>query len=133
MSENNYEIHLSEKAIYIIIQALDLYSRVGMGQLETVKDVLLKSEKSRENILKNRDAIERLLDLVKEMAMELSPSSYQSIMSPEISDDFRTAYDMIQVLRNRLAWDREPKGGFTVDFDPLFQTSPDPPVKIKKK
>ena len=36
---------------------------------------------------------------------------------------FRIAWDIQQVIRHRIAWDRNPKGNITVDFDSPLKTS----------
>jgi hypothetical protein len=45
------------------------------------------------------------------------------IHSEKVSDNARVAFDLIQVIRNKIAWINNPKGDFFVDFDTPYKTS----------
>ena len=50
-----------------------------------------------------------------------------------INDSFRVAWDLQQVIRYRLAWDRNPEGGIQVIFDEPLKSSQEPLACIKKQ
>jgi len=52
--------------------------------------------------------------------------------SEKIHDVFRIAWDLQQVIRHRLAWDRNPKGGIQVSFDDPLKSSREPLASIKR-
>lgn len=46
------------------------------------------------------------------------------ILHPLVSDEARIAWDLAKVIRGQIAWEREPAGGLTAEFDrPIFRTS----------
>lgn len=103
-----YQITISEKQAGIIQTALELYSRIHMGQFDVIVDQLLGYRKIREL---SWEAIQELRDGMR--ALEpvftgLSPHAYYGIHSDMVSDNARVAWDLQQVVRNRLAWDNDP-------------------------
>jgi hypothetical protein len=129
MSEQKYVLHLTEKQAQVIVNALDLYSRIGMGQLKEVAHILRLNPNSSDNtsdIL--NDIYNELIDLSK---LWIGGSGYYGIFSDKISDVFRTAWDIQQVIRHRLAWDRNPEGGIFVNFDKPINTSKEEFPKIE--
>jgi hypothetical protein len=108
-----YNLTLSQKQAEVLVRALDLYSRIGIGQFEEVLDVYdreLKLDYER------RERFRVKLNQAKNEAGHPSNGSY-GISSPEVRDEFRVSYDIQQVVRNKLALVRNPEGGITVDFD----------------
>ncbi len=133
MSNKKYALHLTEKQARVIINALDLYSRIGMGQLKEVAYVLRHNPiPASASEAENRSSI--LIDIKDELdvlsKLWMNGSGYHSINSSKISDVFRIAWDIQQVIRHRLAWDRNPKGEITVDFDTPLVTSDEVLPKI---
>lgn len=113
---------LTETHLRVLNRALEFLFRVGMGQFREVIDVADPTFKRRGKV---QDKAEDLLRQVRELLMPdlTHPNSYWSIHAHEISDDYRVACDMHQVVRHRLAWDRNPKGDFTVNFDEPSRSS----------
>ena len=111
-----YQITLNEKQLATLIDACDLLSRVHNVQMFSVTEHLpLDTNKISE------------YDLQKYI---------QNLVDPYIDENKRNqndiAYDMQKVFRHRLAWDRNPKGGVTVNFDTPFQSSSEPLPMIMK-
>jgi hypothetical protein len=121
------KLTLNEKQAEVLVRALDLFSRIGVGQIKEVQNVLsLYLTKGRANdkaiALVDTDRVCQLLD---EIAKEYGHprGSHWSILSDQINDDFRVAYDIQQVVRNYLAWKLNPNGGMQVDFYDPKKTS----------
>ena len=119
-----YNLSLTERQAQVLVDALDLYSRIGMGQLTEISHVLRMNSKA--------------VDEVDMMLREASycwmggAGSYYGITSDKINDVFRVAWDLQQVIRYRLAWDRNPDGGIQVHFDEPLKSSAEPLAVIKK-
>jgi len=128
-----YQLSLTERQAQVLTEALDLFSRIGMGQLEEIAYVLRSYTKPSESssLLSSR------LDELKRLAREASnvwmgsPCGCRGISSEEIGDAFRVAWDLHQVIRYRLAWDRNPNGGLQVSFDTPMKYSQEPLANIK--
>jgi hypothetical protein len=114
-----YQIALNETQARTLMQALDMYFRVGMGQLREVTEHLIPKKPTTSEWCDIRDQVEPVMARAKALAMpELHPNAYYGIYAPEIDESNRVASDLHKVIRHHLAWEREPKGGMTVDFDP---------------
>lgn len=122
-----YSLNITKQQAEIIIKALDLYSRIGMGQIIEVLDHHTNRIKPEQAII-----IYNKLNEIKPMLTGLPTNSYYSISSDQISNNYRIAYDLQQVIRHRLAWDGNPDGGFGVNFDAPMNYSQIPFATIKK-
>ena len=131
-SDRPYQLSLTEKQAQVLVDALDLYSRIGMGQLTEVAHIL------RMNVIGNPSGTVDALDAVERLTREAASlwmggsGGYYGITSEKISDVFRVSWDLQQVIRYRLAWDRNPKGGIQVHFDEPMKSSEEPMAIIKK-
>lgn len=140
------KIELSDEQAAVLVEALDLYSRCLIGQFEEVGQVallynvnMLNSEVRQSNQQvytvskpdkKAWDAHHDFTDAIRKLKQEIlgihSNGSY-GIHSEVVHDSARVAYDILQVVRNHLAWRRH-KGGcimstLGVSFDTPIQTS----------
>lgn len=108
-----YSIVVDEAQARILAEALDLYMRIGIGQLTEVVRVYNYEWKT------PIPTVDRLVDVMNEAkrVIGFGPGGSYGIQSREVHDVFRQAYDIRQVIRHRLAWDHTPTGGFGVDFD----------------
>lgn len=125
----NYTLTVNERQAQIIAAALDLYSRIGIGQFEEVLQVydpLAKLD------LQTRERIRAGLNIAKVEAGHPTSGSY-GITNSAVDDQFRVAYDVRQVVRHRLAFDRQPQGGMGVDFDTPHPTGAEPLASIGHK
>lgn len=131
MTDRHYTLTLNEHQAYVIKEALDLFSRIHMGQLDTVADVFVAyaQERGFDTLSFLRDE----LDNLSPIWTGLHKHAYHGIHSPKISDKARVAWDLQQVIRHRLAWDREPKGGIYVDFDTPMRSSAEPLASIQER
>lgn len=88
------------------------------GQLKEIAYIYL-AQLSEENFIKLKEELKELETIVT----GLDKGAYHGIHSRTITDNARIAYDIEQVIRHRLAWDRQPEGGFQVDFDEPARSS----------
>lgn len=131
---NTYQLILSERQAITLVSALDLYSRIGMGQIEEIVQILkLNPGVLDENNSCKPTRLEAITELAKEAAECWMGRSggYNGIFSEKIHDVFRISWDLQQVIRHRIAWDRKPTGGLQVDFDEPLKSSNEPLASIK--
>lgn len=129
-----YHLSLTERQAQVITEALDFFSRIGMGQLEEIAHVLRVYTKPSESSSLQSYRLDELKRLIREAANVWmgSPCGCHGISSEEIGDVFRVAWDLHQVIRHRLSWDRHPNGGLQVSFDTPMKYSQEPLAIIKK-
>lgn len=119
-----YQLLLTPQQAKVIIAALDLYSRIGQGQLQEIAQVVRKNDGI------PTDRIDAVTSIAREAASTLMINF--GIFSDKLNDVFRVAWDLQQVIRNRLAWDHKPTGGIQVDFDNPVRSSKEPLAVIQK-
>lgn len=113
-SSRRYVLKISEAQAKLISVAVELYARLGTGQFMRLDRFFLKDfEQARPHL----DA----LHILRNGSLQ----SFGSIASKSIDDDYRVLYDLHQVIRHRLAWDRDPSGkeSIKVDYDTPYRTS----------
>ena len=132
-NEKLYEVKLSRWQMSVILDALETYERIGMGQF----DIALKSSPSPISLRcinfndHQRAEFGVIIDRLKEITFpELPKDASFSITAKDIPENCRVAYDMQQVFRHQLAWDVHPEGGITVEFDKPLRVSEEPLAKM---
>ena len=104
LMEKKVSIEMNMNQAKLLIRALDLYSRIGIGQIEEIENLFrfhysdeeyYNSEKSME--------IERLLHEVKFEMFGLASNASYGITNDKVPDDFKVAYDMIKSLQRPIA------------------------------
>lgn len=108
-----YNIVVDEAQARILVAALDLYLRIGIGQFTEVVRVYNYEWKT------PIPMVDKLVDAMNyaKRIVGFGPGGSYGIHSPDVHDVFRRAFDIQRVIRHRLAFDRTPEGGFGVDFD----------------
>ena len=124
-----YVLELSESQAEFVSRAVELYARLGLGQFPMLDRFFSWKGKQSE--------VERALPLLQELAVIKNgdPHSHPGIYSKAISDDYRVCFDLYQVVRHRLAWDREPnsQSWLNVDFsDPLRASTSEELARITR-
>lgn len=130
-----WNLLIDEEHASVIINALDLYSRLLMGQIEELDRFFRDlGFREREDVYKKIDVevLEALVGMLKAATFPGCPKngSY-GIYNEEISDKARVAWDIHQVIRHRLAWHRVGKDP-DVDvrvFNEMLGVSFDTPMK----
>lgn len=111
MTTKRYQIELTEEQLQVLREATEVYARLKSGQLFVVGEHA-------------------------PLKKDVYPSHMDDILTPALklieNVPFETcAWDMHQVIRHQLAWDNNPKGSFTVDFDPPLKRDKNPLITIK--
>jgi hypothetical protein len=136
-SEQTLQLTLPASTAHIVVDALDLYSRVGLGQLDEISSL------ARFGLLTNADGeppsedalyeAEAYLKQTKRALFGFESSASHGIFSPKVNDRFRTAWGVLKAIRHRLAWDRTPTGGIQVSFDEPMREECALGVKVSSK
>lgn len=136
--ETKVKIVMDETQARVVSEALELYSRVHLGQLDELPRVTRRAyidEKTGQKV-DMRTVVYYIECLKNALFPELDKNEYYGIYSDKISDRAKISFDVYQCLRNALAWHFTPDGGITVDFDEPLAVSqhplPDVSVSTKK-
>lgn len=110
-----FTITLEDAHMWALLNALELYGRIAMGQLEELLDVIKHGGG-------DRNTLRRLLWAVKrEMMPHMPLNAYFGIASPEVPERAKAAYDLYQVVRHAKSWAEHPEGGNTTWFHDPFK------------
>jgi hypothetical protein len=136
-SEPMLQLTLPAATAHIVVDALDLYSRVGLGQLDEISSL------ARFGLLTNADGnapsedalddAEAYLKQAKRSLFGFESNASHGIFSPKVNERFRTAWGVLKAIRHRLAWDRTPAGGIQVSFDEPMREEQALGVKVSSK
>lgn len=140
-SEPAYELaNLSEIQARTMVDALDLFSRIQIGQLEEILSMARmgsiphRDDQDVSARIEEIEEAEPLLHEVKRLLTGHSPNASFGIFGEKTPESARVAYEIQRAIRHRLAWDRQPKGGMGVDFnDPDSLRSTRQPLTVLKR
>lgn len=124
-----YRLTMTEGQAQVIQRALEIYGRLCLGQVKAAIDQVPFNSKRKIDY-------QRVRSLSDEMKFELtgmqSNASY-GIYCKEVDESARVAWDLQQILRHKIAWDNNPKGGNTVNFNKPMKSSKKEPLAIIEK
>ena len=122
-----YNLKINKTQAEVISKALDIFSRVGSGQVNEIlwhPSVAKKMWVKNDNLTENQNShklIAKLLDDIKKIIWDYDPNEHGGIGMAEEID--KIAYDLHQVIRHKIAWEENPKGGNTINFHKPMQWS----------
>lgn len=123
-----YLLSLNAEQAQTTVNALDFYARILAGQLDEL-GFIFRIKRAHKEI-----DFEKLNSLVKELKETVFPELNQNSSSHNNDVECWRAFDVKQTIRHTLAWDRDPDGGITVDFDePMKFGDQQLPVMLKIK
>jgi hypothetical protein len=129
--EKKYVLEITERQLSILIDATEILARIGMGQFWTIIEHIVPKKpfaKYWEELPTARDILTSLGARMLDYPENASPG----IHNPIVADKHQIAWDLHQVLRNRLAWDRHPEGGMQTQFDDPLLSSKEPLAKVRQ-
>lgn len=126
------KINLTDEQARVLMDALDLYTRVHLGQFEAVADVALEYNISTDEDCdcSNFHSLRNEINHYKWVWCGFNPNSGFGIHSKRVAEHGKMCYDMKQVIRYHLAWKHHPEGGSTVNFDTPLQIAEHPLCEI---
>lgn len=124
-----YEIEFTDREIHIVLNALDLYSRIWIGQYDHILWDLRWYKNCRQLDTMDNTLRSKFLDMRNIILPELRHyglSGSHGIFSPDRDAKAAIAYDMQQEFRYKTAWFQHPEGGITVNFGKPLPCDDDP-------
>lgn len=124
-----YTLKMSECQAEAVLNGLELLSRLHMAQFSALVDYFCIHNHKAYDRRVDRDMLDRVMRAVHKEVTGLDGSHY-AISSPDVSVEGKRAFDMMQVLRQRIAYDRQPSGGHTVNFDDPISYTGEPLMTV---
>lgn len=120
-----YKLTLDEEQAKVLIDALDLYARLRIGQIEEVGHTFrFRGAADPDKELEQFEQVDAACkELKRAMFPDLHPNASYGIGSQKTPKDAQVAWEIHGVVRHRMAWDKTPKGGMQVWFDETMKYS----------
>lgn len=117
-----YRMEMSAEQAELVVQALDFYDRMMMGQFDVLRELPVAQPRTN----RDEDLLRETLDGLKAQmtTLPVNASSGESVACKE-------TFNMRKALEQFLSFARCPEGGWTVNFDgPMPGWWVYPPVKV---
>lgn len=121
-----YHISMSEEQAETVVQALELFWRLRIGQLSELRTIASK--------VSSPLAVGRVVKELKQALFpEINDNAYYAM---DFTRDLTTrrSHDIWSCLRYKIAWSKNPEGGWQTCYDPTHLTKttaePDPRVSV---
>jgi len=125
------KLELSETQARVLINALDVYSRINMGQLWALADAIGRAKTRGGEELPDHWIIrDRHTDPMTRILFDYPPNASHGICSPLVPDAAKIAYDIQCVIRKDIA-EREKHSQSSVwHGEPLHTCKSEPLAKV---
>lgn len=121
-----FVLELTELQAELLVKALDLYSRIGIGQIGEVHNILTLEPHTNPPGEHTYQGIKNALDFVKRELFGFESGASFAMHNSKVPEKFRVAWDLQQVIRHKLAWTANPAGGAGVSFHEPMKSSKEP-------
>jgi hypothetical protein len=131
---------MDEAQARLLTEALDFYSRIGIGQLEELVnsfrwlcDPRLKDKHHELEVAR------RMIDSIKLLLFNMPANASYGIYHQEVPECYRAAWDIQKVIKHQLWLDRQAEEGedsisrYCVDADEPRQSAKDQPLATIRK
>lgn len=106
----HYILRLTPNQAQALVNACDFYSRIGIGQFGEVAHLarcgMINQKKGVDRHGTAYETAEYYLNEAKRALTGLESNSNYGIASDSVNEEFKVTWDLQQVIRHRLAWDR---------------------------
>jgi hypothetical protein len=133
-----YQLNLTKKQAELLSLACEVFLRLRLLQLDTaldlaIGDIIWKAAFGSKRLPTSyRQSLHNNLDQIKIDISGLSKNASYGIGCKETGESGNIACDLNQVIRHRLSWDENHKGGNTVNFFEPMRYSLEPLAEIKQ-
>lgn len=130
MNERTYTLHINAAQAATISKACEVLGRLGMGQYKDALECLPTREFCANGWHEDMDAIGHIL---KKYASIWGLGTGHGITHRDTPETSKVAWDLYQVTRHRLAWDKAQAEGHEGDSPPRWSVDFDNPMKTSKE
>lgn len=108
-------VALTFPAAYLVVLGLDLFTRMGIGQLTEISDMArmdsLTNTGGKPLDINRLGRLEDLLQETKRHVLGFSSGASMGIHNPKVNPFVTRAYQVMRAMRHRMAWDENPASG----------------------
>ncbi len=140
MTDKQYVLTLTETQAEVMNQALEVLARLGIGQFRDALYLMPLRPTADYSLMGSMVEIEKIL------RRHMNDNGLGPSMRAAESEHTQVAWDMYQVIRHRLSWDRAVEDGLVasldaprdwlkmtgVNYDDPMRTGPEPLAKIER-
>ena len=131
MAKEKYQLTLTMKQLKVVEEALDLYSRVGIGQTEIVKEVLFRFFYDAKKLVQ-WEKIKCLCDEIKHTLFGFVSGQSYGIAQKEVDDRVKIAYDLDKTIQKQIATDDQHSQMSVWHHGNILHLGSEPLAKIEK-
>jgi len=134
-----FVLEVTERQAQTLVIALDLWARLGSGDFAALLGHPDISRRLTTDTGITTEEVRRVLQHLAGAVFNLPAGASHSILSKDIHDSNRIAFDLMQAIRHRLAWSRagNPPHRTTemmsIAYDLPMQTGKDPLPLVQEK
>ena len=132
-------LEVTDRQADTIVKALDLWARLGAGELTTLLSHPDISKRLVTDTGITTEEVRRLLTHLASVIFNLPKGTGYGILAKEIHESNRIAFDLMQAIRHRLVWSRAgnpPKRTpdmISIAYDEPMQTAKEPMPLVREK
>jgi hypothetical protein len=118
-TDGQVRLTMGRAAARALQEGLECYSRIGIGQLEQITEVMRDKCYGKDPVYTQDelDEAKALVQELKERLLGFERGASYSIHGSRVDPKVRRAWALQRAVRHRLAWDHHPKGGYGVSHD----------------
>ena len=128
---NNYKIKINLNQLRILEKALDIYMRIGIGQIECVAEAL--GDLGLLEIYTPLDVREKWFNIIKKELLGFASGASFGIPNPQVSDKAKIAYDMNKTIQKCISDTFKEKTIGVWSDGNILHLGSEPFIKIKKE
>lgn len=122
---------LDKRSAWAVRESLELYTRLGIGQLEELRQEVSFEEPGGAFPHEKLDKLDGLVAGFKRCVTGMSPHASFGIYNPKVPAHVSKAWALMRALRHRIAWDQTPSGRLGVWHDePLLNEDSLPGLSV---
>lgn len=135
VKNDQYVVNLNHYQLRVIVEALEVIMRLGLGQIEYISDVMssIHFKKTEDQGIDFYKIKEKYLDPMKQELLNLQSNQYFSISSNHVEDRVKVAYDIMKAMQKVIS-EKENHERFSVWRDGnILHLGSAPKIKIEER
>lgn len=122
---------LDKRTTWAVRESLELYTRLGIGQLEEIRQEVSMRHSGDRVPFEKLDRLDEMVAAFKRITTGMSSNASFGIYNPRVPEHITKAWALMRAIRHRLAWDQTPEGSLgTWHDEPLLDQDTLPGLSV---